>query len=121
MKLSFIIVNQSCLSDLEYTFKSLFFQSDTNFEIVVVDCCGSDNQAETCLFPNCSYILESSNFSFYQLANIGIQNAIGEYCIILSGGDQLANDHVVEELFLNQLDKDIVFCNLKSIDRSDNE
>jgi len=114
MKISIIIINQKCITDLQQTINSLLFQSDNNFDIVIVDSSGTNNETEICSLTNCTYISENPKFSFYQLANIGISKTIGDYCIFLSGGEQLADDHAVEELYLNQLDRDIIFCNLIS-------
>jgi len=121
MRISIIVINQDSLVDLERTINCLQFQSDKDFEIVVIDSSGKNNQTVLASIPNSIYANEDANCSFYQLANIAVNKSNGEYCIILSGGEQLANDRVIEELNLNKLDKDIIFCNLISNNSSNKE
>ena len=121
MRISIIVINQDSLADLEQTINCLQFQSEKSFEIVVIDSSGKNNQTVLASVPNSIYANEDANCSFYQLANIAVNKSNGEYCIILSGGEQLANDRVIEELNLNKLDKDIIFCNLISNNSSNKE
>lgn len=121
MELSIIIIHQGSKSDLQKSLYCLQFQTNKNFEIVIIDGSGENNRDIVSSNLECIYVNDEFTGSFYQLANKGIKKSNGSHCLFLSAGEELSNDYVVEELYQNRLDKDIIFCNLKSIDSSENE
>ncbi len=121
MELSIIIIHQGSKSDLQKSLYCLQFQTNKNFEIVIIDGSGENNRDIVSSNLECIYVNDEFTGSFYQLANKGIKKCNGSHCLFLSAGEELSNDYVVEELYQNRLDKDIIFCNLKSIDNFENE
>ena len=70
-----------------------------NFEIIVVDNVSNDNSHKNCKerFPEIKLIENRENFGYCQGNNIGIENSIGEFIVILNP------DTVVESTWLDEL------------------
>jgi hypothetical protein len=57
---------------------------------------------------------------FYSTCNVALEQAKGNYILLLNSGDKLTNDRVLEEFVLNSATEDIIFgntiiCNDKSV------
>jgi glycosyltransferase involved in cell wall biosynthesis len=110
MKLSIITVNLNNKEGLEKTLNSVFGQSFTDYEYIVIDGDSTDGSAE--LINNNSskfayFIIEKDN-GIYDAMNKGIKRAKGEYCLFLNSGDCLYSKEVLEKFFSNNFSQDVV-------------
>ncbi len=103
--------------DLEKTCKSIVNQTFQDFEWIVVDG-GSDKETQD-IWDKYKYridkfISEPDN-GIYNAMNKGIALAEGEYLNFLNAGDYYYNSDVLMDVISNNLDKDILYGNLKLI------
>lgn len=113
--ISIITVNYNNAKGLQRTLESVNFQTCKNFEHIIIDGASSDNSLE--IISQCAdetinrrYVSEP-DLGIYNAMNKGIKISKGDYCLFLNSGDILANDRVVEDVYLNDLDCDIVAGN----------
>jgi hypothetical protein len=96
---SVILVNWNGMKWLDKCLKSLMDQTYNDFEIILVDNDSSDGSVEFVQknFPNVRVIVNKSNLGFASGNNIGINNAKGEYILLLN------NDTWMEKDFLSNM------------------
>ncbi|GAB6011776.1 glycosyltransferase family 2 protein [Viscerimonas tarda] len=114
MKLTVITINWNNKQGLEKTMKSVFAQSYTDFEYLIIDGASTDGSVD--LIRNGEWrnnvrpqAMENGEFPFhwvsepdmgiYNAMNKGIRQAKGEYCYFLNSGDYLVSDDVLEKIF----------------------
>ena len=102
-KVSIVIVTFNSLELNRLCIESVFARTEwPNFEVIVVDNASSDGttryltEAEK-LFPNLQVILNSTNLGFAPANNIGLEQATGEYLVLLN------NDTIVTRGWLSAL------------------
>jgi len=113
-KLSIITVNLNNAKGLEKTLQSVFSQTFTNFEQIVIDG-GSSDGSKNILEKNnskISYWVSERDGGIYQGMNKGIAHANGEYLLFLNSGDYLVENSILEKFFANYFNQDIVYGNL---------
>lgn len=128
MTLSIITINYNNAQGLEKTLNSVLFQTDTQFEHVIVDGDSTDNAVEiikqyekdaTARGIKVTWVSEKDK-GIYNAMNKGIKMATGEYIQILNSGDCLAANSVVADMFNALKEKEypeILYGNmLKTVD-----
>ena len=123
LKLSVITINLNNALGLNKTVKSVINQSYTDFEYIIIDGSSTDNSIQ--IIKECAkylshWISEEDN-GIYHAMNKAIRAAKGEYCLFLNSGDWLANDHVIEDVFSQYLDADIIAGNVYFYDTSNDK
>lgn len=80
--------------------KSIFAQTKKDYEVIVVDDHSTDNTAEVIkpYLTKIKFIQNKKNFgAFSYTANIGIKHATGDYILVVSADDWLAENILEEE------------------------
>ena len=99
--ISIVIVNYNGIKWLKNCLDSLYKQSYTNYEIILVDNCSSDGSCEFVKsnYPNVKLLEQNKNYGFAKANNIALKYANGEYLLFLN------NDTIVQEEWLEKLVK----------------
>jgi len=126
MKLSIITINYNNAMGLQKTLESVFSQTSTDFEYIVVDGASTDGSVEIIesfdFSPDLSlkekderihltWISEKDN-GIYQAMNKGISLANGEYVQFLNSGDVLTAPEVTARMLAGMTDCDILYGNM---------
>lgn len=108
--LSIITINLNDGAGLEKTIQSVDRQTFLDFEFIVVDGGSMDNSLEIInkFSHRISYSVSERDRGIYHAMNKGIGQARGAYCLFLNSGDWLATDTVLEEVFVQKPQADIV-------------
>ena len=119
MKLSIITINYNNAAGLRRTLDSVAEQIWTDFEHIIIDGGSTDDSVDTIRTYADMYAdkypikwVSEPDKGIYDAMNKGIRLATGEYCLFMNGGDCLCNVLVLEELFRNKFDTDIVSSNV---------
>jgi len=120
IKLSVITINYNDAAGLRHTMESVFNQTFSDFEYIVIDGASTDASCDiikelTETYPafnsRLQWISEPDN-GIYHAMNKGIVRAQGEYCFFLNSGDYFTSDMVLESVFSVCPTEEIVFGNL---------
>ena len=121
-KLSIITINRNNAVGLRKTMESVFSQIYRDFEYIVVDGASDDGSVEVVkefeqkINPSLqggdgvgffTWISEPDT-GIYNAMNKGIKKAAGVYCLFLNSGDFLITPDVLERVFAQQIDADII-------------
>ena len=121
-KLSIITINRNNVVGLRKTMESVFSQIYRDFEYIVVDGASDDGSVEVVkefeqkMNPSLqggdgvgffTWISEPDT-GIYNAMNKGIKKAAGVYCLFLNSGDFLITPDVLERVFAQQIDADII-------------
>ncbi len=112
-KLSIITINLNNKDGLKNTIESVISQDFKDFEFIVIDGLSTDNSLEIIhkYEKQISFWISEPDKGIYNAMNKGIQNANGEYLLMLNSGDILHNKNVLSQVIELGLDKDIVYGN----------
>jgi len=112
--LSIITINYNNRSGLEKTILSVVSQTFKDFEFIVIDGGSKDGSAEllNTYASAITYSVSEKDGGIYNAQNKGIKNAKGNYLLFLNSGDFLCDKHVLENVFLQKLDQDIIYGNM---------
>ncbi|SFQ83583.1 glycosyltransferase family 2 protein [Hymenobacter arizonensis] len=111
MKLSVITINYNNAADLTKTLHSVFEQTWTDFEYIVIDGGSTDGSLEVIRQNEgkLAYWVSEPDAGIYNAMNKGIRVAEGDYLLMLNAGDSLCNNTVLEQVFsLNTYNEDIL-------------
>ncbi len=100
MQFSIITVCRNDLEGLKLTRDSLYGQSYTDFEWIVVDgksTDGTSNWLKQLTYTNLSWVSEPDN-GIFDAMNKGIRTAKGKYLLFLNSFDELADDLVLQKV-----------------------
>ncbi|WP_291910794.1 glycosyltransferase family 2 protein [Chitinophaga sp. CB10] len=105
-KISIITVVYNAEKLIEATIKSILSQTNTNYEMVVIDGGSTDRTVEIInqYRTSISYFISEKDKGIYDAMNKGIAAASGEWLFFLNAGDLFASEHVLEEV-ADELDK----------------
>lgn len=112
--LTIITINRNNANGLKRTLASIFNQSATDFEYIVVDGVSNDESCkllQTFKLPNSQtfkYISESDS-GIYNAMNKGTTMATGEYLLFINSGDELASSEVVKS-FQSKVKPNMEIC-----------
>lgn len=125
VKLSIITVNLNNAVGLELSLKSLFEQTFTDYELIIIDGGSTDGSVEVIkkyeapLNPPKGG--KSENFrlrwvsekdkGIYNAMNKGIEMAKGEYCYFLNSGELFCNNEVLQTIFQQSPTASFIFGN----------
>ena len=110
MKISIITVNFNNKIGLKKTIDSIQFQTDQNFEFIIID--GDSNDGSKDLLKKIVFerkeIVSEPDKGIFNAMNKGVQLAHGEYILFLNSGDALADKDVIHNINqCNLLNKNI--------------
>ena len=118
MKLSIITINRNNAAGLRKTMESVYSQTYKDFEYIIVDGASTDDSLDVIKEYESVHSLNVHSFNFtwlsepdhgvYQAMNKGIKRAKGEYCLFLNSGDFLLAGDVLERVFKEKLEADII-------------
>lgn len=114
MKLSIITINYNNLQGLEKTYQSVVSQTWQEFEWIVIDGGSTDGSKELLEEhqDKFSYWVSEPDKGIYNAMNKGIGFAIGERVLFLNSGDFFVNDSVLDNVFKQISDADVVYGNV---------
>ena len=117
-KLSIITINYNNADGLERTIKSVIAQSFGGFEYIVIDGGSTDLSVEIIkkYSAKINYWVSEKDNGIYNAMNKGIKVANGQYCLFLNSGDYLYNDIILEHVFSQINNEDIIYGDMM-IDR----
>lgn len=101
MKLSIITINYNNREGLQKTLKSVFSQSFTDFEWIVIDGGSTDGSKELIAenSDKIAYWVSEKDRGIYHAMNKGLEKANGVYCQFLNSGDSFINEDVLNQVF----------------------
>ena len=122
-KVSIITINYNNNEGLKKTVESVFAQTFTNYEYIIIDGGSTDGsksiieQVENKL----SYWVSEEDHGIYHAMNKGILKATGEYLMFLNSGDYFYSNESLSKLLENNHEEDIIYGNklMKSINGSE--
>jgi glycosyltransferase involved in cell wall biosynthesis len=114
-KLTIITVNLNNREGLRRTLNSVFIQTFTDFEYIIIDGASTDGSVD--LIKESSnhftYWVSEPDSGVYQAMNKGIGFASGEYLLFLNSGDIFVSDTALEKVFNQNHSADILICGHK--------
>lgn len=110
MSLSIITVNLNNKNGLQKTMESILTQSCKDFEWIVIDGNSTDGSVELIKShaENITYWVSEHDNGIYDAMNKGINAAKGEYILFLNSGDMLYSNDVIEHLWKENQNEDII-------------
>ena len=108
--LSIITVNLNNKKGLENTLQSVVNQSFNDYEYLIIDGESLDGSKEVILSNRhlLNYWISEADNGIYHAMNKGIRAAKGEYCLFLNSGDWLSEPTILEKVFAQNPQADIV-------------
>ncbi len=109
-RLSVITINLNNVEGLLRTTQSVFAQSFTDYEFIIVDGGSADGSVDLLesYTDKRTHWLSEPDRGIYHAMNKGIRQATGEYCLFLNSGDWLATSTVIENVFAGNPQADII-------------
>lgn len=117
MFLTIITTNLNNLQGLQKTFASVFSQTFTDFEYLVIDGGSTDGSVDLIRDnqSKISYWQSQKDGGIYQALNQGIKQAKGEYILFLHSGDYLFDPEALNRVFMTRPDADIIYADAKRL------
>lgn len=125
MKLSIITINYNNLAGLRKTVESVFVQTYRDFEYIIIDGASTDGSREYLNAVQTDHsqadnrlanlhIVSEPDTGIYNAMNKGLRLAHGEYCLFLNSGDFLIEANVLQRVFEQPVEADILCarCNV---------
>jgi glycosyltransferase involved in cell wall biosynthesis len=110
-KLSIITVNLNNKNGLLRTINSVFRQTFTNYEYIIIDGCSKDGSVELIkeFDGRINYWISENDNGIYNAMNKGIKRARGEYCLFLNSGDILITNTILEDVIPQLNDISVIY------------
>jgi glycosyltransferase involved in cell wall biosynthesis len=114
-KLSIVTVCFNNKEGLDKTIRSIISQTFHDYEFIIIDGGSSDGSADVIkkYEDKISYWISEKDNGAYYAMNKGIAKANGEYCLFLNSGDYLNSDDILQKVFKNNYEQDIIYGNMK--------
>ena len=111
MKVSIITINYNNLAGLEKTRDSILRQTYYNYEWIVIDGGSNDGSKEFIVehADEMLYWCSEKDNGVYNAQNKGTSHATGDYCIYMNSGDIFYDEYVLEEVFSESRDEDVIY------------
>ena len=113
-KISIITINYNNLEGLRKTFESVFKQTETDFEYIVIDGNSNDGSKELIIenSKKINFWVSEKDKGIYNALNKGINSSNGEYILCLNSGDCLYDNEVIKNVKLELSgNEDIIYGN----------
>jgi glycosyltransferase involved in cell wall biosynthesis len=121
MKLSIITITYNAENVLESTLKSVFGQTNQNFEYIIIDGASKDKTLKIAEKYGVKNIYSEPDKGIYDAMNKGPKIAKGEYIWFMNAGDQIFDNEVVGNLFKAFSENaDVYYSDTLIVDESDN-
>lgn len=108
---------------IEDSIKSVFKQTYTNYELIVIDDCSTDSTYEIVKkYPNIKLLQTPVNSRQGAARNIGLNNCTGDYILFLDADDEFYDNNVFEKLVSVIKDKnlpDIIYGGMRITGKRD--
>ncbi len=119
MKLSIITVNLNNATGLQKTMESVFAQTFTDYEYIIIDGGSTDGSKELIEKHRNKFVcaISEKDNGIYNAMNKGIVKAEGEYLLFLNSGDFLYSEHSIADFFIHSNDEDIVYGDVYVIEK----
>jgi glycosyltransferase involved in cell wall biosynthesis len=116
VKLSIITINKNNADGLKKTIQSVINQTFQKIEYIVIDGNSTDNSLEIIneFQDGITYSISEPDTGIYNAMNKGIKHASGDYCLFLNSGDYLYKKNVIENVFNERHNADIIACGVIS-------
>lgn len=113
MKVSIITISYNNLKGLKDTYQSISRQTFDDYEWIVIDGGSTDGTKEFLEEHNSeiAYWCCEPDKGVYNAQNKGTERAKGEYSIYMNSGDSFYADDVLEKVFGQDIDADIIYGN----------
>jgi glycosyltransferase involved in cell wall biosynthesis len=98
MKLSIITITYNAEAVIERTLKSIFSQTNLDFEYIIIDGASKDNTLAIAKSYGVKNIVTEPDKGIYDAMNKGLVLAKGDYIWFMNAGDQIADNEIVENL-----------------------
>jgi glycosyltransferase involved in cell wall biosynthesis len=119
MKLSIITVNLNNAAGLQKTMESVFSQTFTDYEYIIIDGGSTDGSKE--LIKNnenkLAYWVSEKDKGIYNAMNKGIVKAAGNYLLFLNSGDTLYSQDSLSHFFNHSNGEEIVYGDVYVIEK----
>lgn len=121
MKLSIITINFNNKQGLQKTIDSVISQSFRDFEWIVIDGGSTDGSKELIekYDKHISYWVSEPDKGIYNAMNKGIKVAKGDYLYFLNSGDNLFTPNVLNDLFSNKIEHEIIYGHVARDERGE--
>jgi len=114
-KLSIVTINLNNKAGLQKTIESVFTQTFTDYEYIIIDGGSTDGSKE--LIENNAnkfvYWVSEKDKGIFNAMNMGIKVADGDYLIFMNSGDYFFSEAVLQNVFVNGYEEDILYGNVK--------
>ena len=113
MKVSIITISYNNLEGLKDTYRSIHQQTFRDFEWIVVDGGSTDGTKQflEAHQEEIAWWCSERDKGVYNAQNKGTEHARGEYCIYMNSGDSFFAPDVLEKVFEQETDADIIYGN----------
>lgn len=113
--LSIITVNLKNLAGLQKTMQSVFEQTCTDYEYIIIDGGSTDGSREYIEQhkEKLAYWVSEKDGGIFNAMNKGIKKATGDYLIFMNSGDYFYSNNVLDTVFTNNISEDIIYGNVK--------
>ncbi len=112
-KISVIMPNYNCEQYISYAIRSVLEQSYTNFELIIIDDCSTDNSRDVIdsyQDPRVKKVYFQENECMYYAYNYAISIAKGEYFAIIDSDDYWSVDKLKKQLDYIELHSECGAC-----------
>ena len=111
IRVSIITINRNNESGLGATIESVFGQTFTGFEYIIIDGASTDRSVEVIkkYADRINYWISEPDNGIYNAMNKGIRQATGEYLLFLNSGDILHDPSVLQVLSGPDTFEDIIY------------
>jgi glycosyltransferase involved in cell wall biosynthesis len=112
--ISVITINLNNLQGLKTTINSVLSQDYSDIEYIIIDGGSTDGSCEfiSSVSSKLSYFICEKDEGIYSAMNKGIVKAKGDYLIFLNSGDFFARPDSLSSIYLNSIDKSIIYGNM---------
>jgi glycosyltransferase involved in cell wall biosynthesis len=113
-KLSVITINLNNKTGLQKTMESVFAQTFTDYEYIIIDGGSEDGSAELIKKHQNKFVywVSEKDEGIYQAMNKGILKANGEYLLFLNSEDYLIDNYILDKIGTSTFNLDIVYGKL---------
>jgi glycosyltransferase involved in cell wall biosynthesis len=121
MKLSIITITYNAEKVIERTLMSIFKQTNLSFEYIIIDGASTDKTLDIAKKYKVKNVYSEPDKGIYDAMNKGLSKASGDYIWFMNAGDEIYDEHVVENLIdLMQSNADIYYSDTMIVDENNN-